>query len=183
MHPTAGGGCTLVFEKLIALVFTCLIATTTPSIAQSQASQMPANAQAKSYGDGWECVRGFRRDGDACLAIIVPENAYATNRTYGSGWACLHGFQEVDGATCREVVVPDGGYLDPSGKSWSCLRGYMEVDDNCLKIVLPPNAYLASNSYGSAWLCDRGFEVDGDTCAPIAVPENAFLNGSGYGLP
>ncbi|MEO0916223.1 MAG: hypothetical protein AAFY31_04465 [Pseudomonadota bacterium] len=104
---------------------------------------MPANAQPKSYGDGWECVRGFRQDGDACLAIIVPENAYATNRTYGSGWACLHGFQEVDNASCREVMVPDGGYLDPSGNSWSCLRGYMKVDDICLEIVLPPNAYLA----------------------------------------
>ena len=53
---------------------------------------MPANAQPKSYGEGWECDRGYRRGGDVCLAIVVPENAYATNRTYGAGWECLHGF-------------------------------------------------------------------------------------------
>lgn len=152
-----------------------------PAFAQD--APMPANATARSYGEGWECDRGYRRDADACLAVIVPENAYATNRTYGKGWECLHGFQEVDDAACFEVVVPEGGYLDPSGQKWSCLRGYMKVDDVCLKIDLPPNAYLSDRGFGSAWLCDRGYEVDGDTCAAIAVPENAFLNGSAHGQP
>ena len=169
--------------ELLALAFVALIAIGSPSYAQSQAARMPENAQPKRYGEGWECDRGYRRDGDACLAIIVPENAYATNRTYGTGWECLHGFQDVDEATCLEVVVPDRGYLDPSGKSWSCLRGYMKVDDLCREIDMPPHAFLADRGYGAAWLCDRGYEIEGDTCVAIVVPENAFLNGSGYGQP
>ena len=64
---------------------------------------MPANAQPKNYSEGWECVSGFRRDGDARIAVFVPENADATNRTYGAGRECLHGFQEVDDAACLEV--------------------------------------------------------------------------------
>ena len=143
LHPGALDRFVRSFEALIMVALAGLIAATLPLLAQTQASQMPANAQAKSYGDGWECIRGFRQDGDACLATIVPENAYATNRTYGSGWACLHGYREVDSVSCLEVIVPDGGYLDPSGNSWSCHRGYMKVDDICLEIVLPSNAYLA----------------------------------------
>ena len=73
--------------------------------------------------------------------------------------------------SCLEVIVPDGGYLDPSGNSWSCHRGYMKVDDICLEIVLPPNPYLADNSFGSVWLYDWGFEVDGEICTAIAVTE------------
>lgn len=89
--------------ELLALVFVAFIVIGSPSFAQSQAAPMPANAQPQSYGDGWGCDRGYRRDGDACLAIIIPENAYATNRTYGAGWECLHGFQEADDATCLEA--------------------------------------------------------------------------------
>lgn len=152
-----------------------------PAFAQD--ALVPANATAKSYGEGWECDRGYRRDDDACLAIIVPQNAYATNRTYGKGWECLHGFQEVDDATCFEVLVPEGGYLDPSGQRWRCLRGYIKVDDICLEVVVPDNAYLSADSYGAAWLCNRGYQDEGQTCAAIAVPENAFLNGSEYGQP
>ena len=169
--------------ELLALAFVTLIAIGSPSFAQSRDAPMPANAQPKSYGEGWECDREYRRDGDACLAIIVPENAYATNRTYGRGWECLHGFQEVDDAACFEVVVPEGGYLDPSGQRWSCLRGYMKVDDICIEVVVPDNAYLSADSYGAAWLCNRGYQVEGDTCVAIAVPENAFLNASSYGQP
>ena len=97
------------FGALIMLTFAALIATTLPLLAQTQAVQIPANAKAKSHGDGWVCALGFRQNADACLAIIVPENAYTTNRTYGSDWACLQGFRDVDSVSCREVVVPDGG--------------------------------------------------------------------------
>ena len=151
--------------SLLALVLAVLIAAGSPSLAQSQAAPRPENAHAKSYGEGWECDRTYRRQGDKCLAVVVPENAYATNRTYGVGWECLHGFQEVNDASCRKVFVPEGGYLDPSGRSWNCLRGYMKADDLCLEIDLPANAYLDDTSSGSVWLCDRGFKVEGDVCA------------------
>ena len=118
---TVGVLATVSFTEFLARAFVAFIVIGSPSFAQSQSAPMPANAQPKSYGEGWECDRGYRRDGDACLAVIVPENAYATNRTYGKGWECLHGFQEVDYAACLEVVVPEGGYLDPSGQRWRCL--------------------------------------------------------------
>jgi len=165
----------LLFKVFLALGLVAFITIGSSSFAQSQSTPMPANAQYKSYGDGWECDRGFRRDGDACLAVIIPENAFATNRTYGSGWECLHGFQEVGDATCLEVVVPKGGYLDTSGQRWNCLRGYMKVDDVCLEVVVPDNAYLSTDSYGAAWLCNRGYQVERDTCVAITVPENAFF--------
>lgn len=176
-HPLAK------FFARLAVVAGLIASMAFPVVAQDGTRPIPANAQPKSYGEGWECDRGYRRDGDKCLSVIVPENAYATNRTYGAGWECLHGFQEVDDAACLEVVVPEGGYLDPSGQRWRCLRGYIKVDGICLEVVVPDNAYLSADSYGAAWLCNRGYQVEGDTCVAIVVPENAFLNASSYGQP
>lgn len=154
-----------------------------PVFAQTASQPMPENASAKSYGDGWECNIGFRLNESTCVAAIVPQNAYDTNRTYGSGWECLHGFRRTDETACVAVEVPEGGYLDPSGERWRCLRGFIKVDDTCKEIVLPANAYLANASYGSAWTCERGFEETGDLCTVIAVSANAYLNGSGYAPP
>lgn len=154
-----------------------------PAFGQTAGQPMPDNASAKSYGDGWECNIRFRLNENACVAVVVPQNAYDTNRSYGSGWECLHGFRRTDEAACVAVEVPEGGFLDPSGERWQCLRGYIKVDDTCQEIVLPANAYLADASYGSTWMCERGFEATGDRCAAIAVPANAYLNGSGYGQP
>lgn len=154
-----------------------------PAFAQSTAPPMPENASAKSYGDGWECNIGFRLNENSCVAVVVPQNAYDTNRSYGSGWECLHGFRKTDEAACVAVEVPEGGFLDPSGERWRCLRGYIKVDDTCQEIVLPANAYLTDASYGPAWTCERGFEANNDRCTAIAVPANAYLNGLGYGQP
>ena len=162
---------------IIVLLFTL------QAFAQTSTQPMPENARVKSYGDGWECNIGFRLNENACVAVIVPENAYSTNRSYGSGWQCRHGFRITDEAACVAVEVPEGGFLDPSGKRWRCLRGYIKVDDICREIVLPANAYLADASYGSPWTCNRGFEATGDLCTAIFVPANAYLNGSGYGQP
>jgi len=57
----------LLFKVFLALGLVAFITIGSSSFAQSQSTPMPANAQYKSYGDGWECDRGFRRDGDACL--------------------------------------------------------------------------------------------------------------------
>ncbi len=169
---------------LFAVVFFVLLASPTPSnFVMAETVSIPENAHAKKYGGGWECDLSYRLDGDGCVAIAVPENAYPTNRTYGSGWACLHGFVEVGGTSCTEVIVPEGGYLDPSGERWRCLRGYTRIDDSCQEIVVPDNAYLTNSTYGSVWLCNRGYEIDGDACEAVAVPENAFLNASTRGRP
>lgn len=107
-----------------------------PSFAQP----VPDNASAKSYGDGWECDIGYRQREDLCAAVVVPENAYATNRSYGRGWACLHGFLERDRTSCVAVVVPEGAFLDPSGERWHCLRGFARRDGACVEVIVPENA-------------------------------------------
>ena len=154
-----------------------------PAFAQTAAQQMPENASAKNYGDGWECDIGYRLNENACVVVIVPQNAYNTKLSYGSGWECLHGFSGTDESACVAVEVPEGGFLDPSGERWHCLRGFAKVDDTCQEIVLPANAYLAESLYGSMWTCERGFEATDGQCTAIAVPANAYLNGSGYGQP
>ncbi|WP_170430375.1 hypothetical protein [Ruegeria arenilitoris] len=175
---------TLVMTALFVVVFSSLAGFFILSnSASAETISIPDNAHAKKYDDGWECDLSHRLEGEECVAIAVPGNAYRTNRTYGSGWACMHGFVEVGGTSCTEVIVPEGGYLDPSGERWRCLRGYTRVDDSCQEIVVPDNAYLTNSTYGSAWLCNRGYEIDGEACVAIAVPENAFLNASTRGRP
>ncbi|WP_417522486.1 hypothetical protein [Marinovum sp.] len=163
----------------LALVLSGIVAGASAALAQ--AATVPENAHARSYGDGWECDRGFRPEGDGCESITVPENAYPTNRTYGLGWACQHGYLRVDETACVEVAVPAGGYLDPSGESWSCLRGYKKTGDLCEEVILPANAYLSDETRGSVWTCERGYEGKGDGCVVITVPENAYPNGASYG--
>jgi len=154
-----------------------------PAVAQTAATPMPPNASAKSYGDGWECDIGYRRNAEACAAVVVPANAYDTQRAYGLGWACLRGFRVTDDLSCAAVAVPDGAFLDPSGDRWRCLRGYRKIDEGCQEVVLPANSYLSETSYGSEWVCNRGFEASGEICVAIAVPENGYLNTASYGQP
>jgi hypothetical protein len=140
---------------------------------------MPEHASAKSYGDGWQCDVGYRLNEGICTTITVPENAYATNRTYGAGWACRHGFRETSDAICVEVVIPEHGFLDPSGERWHCMRKFRKIGNTCQAIVLPANAYLTNNTYGAAWKCERGYAATGTGCTTIAIPENAHLDRSG----
>lgn len=168
---------------ILALSVVSLLAIGTQALAQSLTPPMPANAHAKSYGDGWECDRSFTVVEDQCIAIIVPSNAYLTNRVYGSGWECHHGFEEIEGVSCTQVFVPEDGYLDASGKRWHCTRGYRQIGETCEQIELPEHAYLSDDTYGSDWQCDRGYEKTADTCALIVVPDNAYLNSATYGTP
>jgi hypothetical protein len=73
---------------LSAALLPTLLALPSSVLAQDISKVVPANAQAKQYGSGWDCKPGFRRDGAACAAIKLPENAYLSDDTYGPGWAC-----------------------------------------------------------------------------------------------
>lgn len=181
-ETTCGTGRLADFQPVVTLFLVSLgvlFSLALPAFAQS----MPENAKSKTYGDGWECIVGYRIIEESCVAILVPQNAYATRRTFGQGWKCDHGFREIDGTACLAVEVPDGGYLDSSGERWNCLRGYARLEDSCREIVLPENAFLVDTSNGSTWACERGFKIKDDNCTAIAVPDNAFLNSSGYGRP
>jgi hypothetical protein len=76
------------FHSLIALVLLAAL----PGVSSAQADEIPKNATANSYSNGWTCDRGYHEIDGACGNIVLPVNAYATNRAYGRGWECGHGY-------------------------------------------------------------------------------------------
>jgi hypothetical protein len=91
-------------------------------LAQTSVVMVPGNAHVKGYGTGWECNLGYREVNAGCAAIMVPANAYPTNRPYGEGWECAQGYRQING-TCEAIVVPSHAYLNASGDRWECDRG------------------------------------------------------------
>ena len=123
--------------------------------AQAPSNEVPENARAMSYGNGWRCNPGYRESDGACAAIDIPEFAYATDTSYGSGWKCSHGFEEVDGS-CAPIRVPANAYLDAvAGGGWKCSRGFRAADNACVAIDVPENGYLKDSHNGLGWQCDR----------------------------
>ena len=131
------------------ILFAPLAAAPSAVLAQSDSVGIPEHARAKSYGNGWECDRGYREVDGACTAVSVPANAYPTNVAYGRGWECDRGYQEVAEA-CAPIEVPLNAYLKPSGDRWKCDRGFREVAEACVAVDVPPNGYLVDSSYGPA---------------------------------
>jgi hypothetical protein len=127
--------------------------------ANAAEAEVPENATAKSYGSGWTCDPGYRKSDEVCLAVAVPEDAYATGGSHGRGWDCRHGFREDDGR-CLPVQVPANAYLDASGTGWNCNRGFSESDGGCAAILVPDNGYLVGAAYGPGWKCERGLHKD-----------------------
>jgi hypothetical protein len=101
---------------LTAALLPTLLALPGGALAQDNSKVVPANAQAKQYGSGWECKLGFRRDGAACVAIKLPANAYLSDDIYGPGWACKREYK-ADGNSCVAVKLPQNAYL--AGSSYS----------------------------------------------------------------
>ncbi len=159
-----------------ALFFLTLVS---PVFAQTANPPVPDNARQKSYGDGWECDLSFRLVAGECISVVAPENAYATMRAYGSGWECNHGFIEVEDTSCKEILIPKGGYLDSDGIKWRCSRGYFKIDDTCERIILPEHDFLSGDIYSPSWSCERGFTENDGACKAIDLPENAHLSRAG----
>ena len=73
----------MLHKKLFPCMALLVASLATPSGVFAQnvskpdiAKAIPANAQPKPYGSGWECKPGFRQGGTACAVIKQPENAY-----------------------------------------------------------------------------------------------------------
>ncbi len=148
------------------------------AVAKDVSIDVPDNATANSYGEGWSCNIGYRESKGRCAFVKVPANAYPTNKTYGQGWQCNYGFREMN-KTCNLVKVPNNGYLDYSGVRVECNRGYQMVNELCVVITVPVNAYLEKTSYGPGWKCERGYRVENAACVALKVPENAHIGYSG----
>ena len=66
--PTASvnqsrGHCLAVFGMVGLIAFLAL-----PVLAQDGTGPVPENAEARSYGGGWDCRLGYRVDGTDCVA-------------------------------------------------------------------------------------------------------------------
>jgi hypothetical protein len=68
--------------------------------------------------------------------------------------------------------------LDYFGHDWECTRGYRREGDRCVRLQVPPHAFLDFS--GHAWACERGYRQAGDRCIPVQVPPYAFLNYFGH---
>lgn len=163
----------------LAVVAGVIASMAFPVFAQDGTGPMPDNAEARSYGGGWNCDLGYRVEGAECLALDIPENAYATGRSYGLGWACRRGYEEAEGTSCEAIPVPENAFLRSSGYNWQCDRGYQQNRETCVPIVLPDHAYLNDDTSDSGWTCERGYEQVNNTCVALDLPANAHLDRSG----
>ena len=163
----------------VSMVAMLSIATSKAVNAQEMSVKLPANASANKYGTGWFCDPGYREQDGECKAIVIPPNAYATNKSYGRGWECNRGYLLTNGA-CVRIEVPPNAYLDmTSGRRWRCERGYRARAQECVAINVPKNGFLSGNSYDAGWKCKRGYAaIDGD-CVALQLPENAHIDYSG----
>ena len=165
-----------------AVIVSLVVAFTPNALAQTAPEEIPENASAMQFGSGWTCDMGFRTDGDACVEIDLPENAFLRDTRYGRGWECDHGFRATEDA-CIAVAVPENAFLNYSGTSWECSRGFVARSGMCTKINVPENAYLTERSGGRDWACERGYRRRGQTCIFIDLPEHAFLADGDFGPP
>ena len=137
-------------------------------------------ALVERVGGGWKCETGHRLEAGICVKVVVPDNAYATNRAYGDAWMCNRGYRRNRDA-CMKIVLPEHAYLNsPRGDDWECHRGYRKGESSCEVVEVPENAYLTNSGYGVGWKCERGFRQTDQSCAPIAVPEHAHLDAWGH---
>lgn len=111
-------------------------------------AHVPSNAHLDESwlsSGGWRCNRGFRKVGDACMRIVLPDNAYLGDSTYGREWECERGFRAA-GEHCVSVRVPVNGYLTGAGDDWKCERGFIKQHEACVGVVIPTNGYLGHSS-------------------------------------
>ena len=166
-------------KRLCAALPLLLFAIPMGCRSEEISKEVPVNAQAKPYGAGWECKRGFRQGGVACVAIKLPENAYLSETSYGSGWECKRGYKG-DGSSCPAVTVPPNAHLSGStrGDDWECERGYRKTGAGCNSVIVPKHGYLTDSFQDRGWNCDRGFRALGNECVAVKVPQNAYLSDS-----
>jgi hypothetical protein len=75
------------------------------------------------------CERGFQRQGNGCVALVIPENASLVGR--GNAWACNYGYRR-QAQGCAAVVVPEHASLDKAGHAWACDAGYQQRGQTCI---------------------------------------------------
>ncbi len=145
----------------ISSMFPCL---------DAESSEVPEHAYS-TYGDSWNCERGFKKTDDECQSIKVPEHAFLADSSWGDGWKCERGFKRVEDK-CQSIKVPEKeapseipehAFVDYKDH-WKCERGFKRTEDECQSIKVPEHAFLTD--YGNSWKCERGFKREGSRCSP-----------------
>ncbi len=71
----------------VALLALLLGSAAVAATAWAGDNDIPADAQPRAYGAGWECKRGFERKGEKCREIELPQNAVLSPGV-PNGWQC-----------------------------------------------------------------------------------------------
>ena len=167
--------------SLFALViFAVQITAPHDAFAQKVAVGLPDNAEARRYGNGWECKQGYQKVRETCVKVKVPKNGYLSDTSFGRGWECSHGYRDVNDK-CIVIGVPRNGYLDSGGDRWECDRGFLKAEKSCAAIKVPKNGYLADATSGAGWACERGYRATKQDCVAVKVPANGILTDSTFG--
>ncbi|HJN43865.1 MAG TPA: hypothetical protein QF572_06770 [Vicinamibacterales bacterium] len=87
----------LIAAVAVLVGITALLPYSAHSQSQQAPDPVPANAQV--VGNAWYCNSGFRRVGNACVALDVPVNA----QVVGNAWYCNSGFRRA-GDACVEMT-------------------------------------------------------------------------------
>lgn len=135
------------------------------------AQDMPPHAHKLPYGSSWGCDAGFRRNGNQCVAVVIPQNGRLN--ILGNDWDCNRGFRKT-GQECVAVQVPSNADLNALGNGWACKRGFYRSGEGCAAVVFPDHAQL--NVIGNGWVCVRGYRRAENKCELVLIPENAELN-------
>ena len=95
-------------------------------------SNLPTNAKLNVLGNDWECVRGYRRSGNECVAVQLPPDAKLN--VLGNDWECQRGFRR-SGSTCVPVQLPPNAKLNVLGNDWECIYGYRQIRNECVPVA------------------------------------------------
>ena len=141
-------------SALAFIVMTLLAILSSLALADDNPVQMPENSHTKSYGRGWECNHGYKKNNNTCIQIKIPDNAYLS--AYGDRWECNRGYR-VSGQGCVAIKVPVHGYLVEStyGPGWKCERGFREAGEECIAVKVPDNAHI--DMIGNDWECNKPY--------------------------
>ncbi len=116
--------------RMVALVVAMIVFSSSAlSCLVAESPEVPEHAYI-TYGDSWNCERGFKSTDDECQSIKVPEHAFLTESSSGDGWKCERGFKRAEDE-CQPVEVPEHAYLTDYGGTWKCERGFKREDDRC----------------------------------------------------
>jgi hypothetical protein len=150
----------------VRLLFLVTAAILVAGTATAQQSNSP-HAHRNVLGI-WECDRGYRSAGTACVAVEIPTNAHLD--VFGNDWECNKGYRP-SGGSCVPVAIPANAHLDVFGHDWECNRGFRLTGSSCVVLTVPPHAHV--DVFGHAWECDANYRIEGQECVAMTAQEAA----------